>query len=227
MRARGYTLIEVLVAMVIFSVLMTLSVSSYRYFFNATGSKGSMDYDLSLLTKRKIINSTIKGLQPYYYPGFERKSELFFKGNENAFSFVTSNPSYLKEPMVIANFFIQESGKELAYCELPLGSVNLLNYKFKVSSCQDYQVYLNAENIRFSYFTWKDVLELDNYYSELLNIAIKPTPLWREQYDSAKTIILPLYIKVIIEGGETLLPSELLFAVPQEQPHTKADKNAL
>ncbi|WP_448563806.1 PulJ/GspJ family protein [Thalassotalea ganghwensis] len=227
MRTRGYTLIEVLVAMVIFSVLMTLSVSSYRYFFNATVSKGNTEYDLSLLTKRKIINNAIKGLQPYYYAGLDGKNELFFKGEKRYFSFITNTPGYLDEPLVIANFFVRESGKVLAYCELPLGSVNLLNYRFRESHCNEYQVYTSADNIEFSYFTWKDVLELDNYYSEMLNIAIKPKPLWREQYDSAKTIILPLYIKVMIEGGSRLLPSELLFEVPEELPHTKADKNAL
>lgn len=227
MRSKGYTLIEVLVSMVIFSILMTLAVSSYRYFFTATGSKANSAYDLSLLTKRKVINTSLRGIQAYYYQGADGKSKLFFKGERSSFSFITNTPSYISEPLAIASFFLLQSGTLLAYCETPLGSIALLDYRFKPANCPDYQTYLTAEEIQFSYFTWKDVFELDNYYSEMLNVAVKPKPLWRQQYDSAETIILPLYVKITTKNGEPLLPRELFFELPQEIPHTKGDKNAL
>lgn len=225
---KGYTLIEVLVSMVIFSVLITLAVSSYRYFFSATSKKNSQSYNLSMLTERKIINTSIQDIQAYYYQDFDGKNKLFFHGTKNSFSFVSNSPSYLDASMVVATVFASHSNTQLRYCEQALGSVSLLNFHFRESDCSNSKLYLLSENIKFLYFSWKDAFELDNYYSDLLNITIKPKPMWRTQYLSAQTLALPLMIKIKIETkpNQDLLPAELMFKVPQEQPQAKRDKNA-
>ncbi|WP_175623906.1 type II secretion system protein [Pseudocolwellia agarivorans] len=223
---KGYTLIEVLVAMVIFSVLITLAVSSYRYFFTSVGDKKNQSYALSLLTQRKIINTSIKGLEAYYYLDYDNKSVLFFNGKKESFSFVSYQPSYLDEPLVVSTFFIAESGKELRYCERPLGSLALINYMFRDSDCPVSHLYFEGESISFSYFGWKDAFELDNFYSEYLNVAIKPQPKWRFQYNSAETLTLPLFIRIQHATSNSLLPNEFMFELPQELPEAKREKNA-
>lgn len=224
-KPKGYTLVEVLISMVIFSVLITLAVSSYRYFFSATASKNAQAYTLSLLSQRKIINTSIKAVEPYYYVDYENKSRLFFLGEKARLSFVSFNPSYLNEPLVISTLFITNSGNELHYCEQALGSVSLVNYKFRENDCPNSKLYLKGDNISLSYFTWKNALELDNYFSEYLNVNIKPRPKWRAPYNSAETLALPLYIKISTSNASGLLPLEFMFEVPQEIPLAKRDKN--
>ena len=224
--SKGYTLIEVLVSMVIFSVLMTLAVSSYRYFFSATNKTNSQSYNLSLLTERKIINTSIRDIQAYYYQDFDGENRLFFHGTKNSFSFVSNSPSYLNASMVVATVFASNSNTQLRYCEQALGSVSLFNFHFRESDCSDSKLYLLSENIKFLYFSWKDAFELDDYYSDLRNITIKPKPIWRAQYLSAQTLALPLFIKVETKQSNDLLPVEFMFEVPQEQPQAKRDKNA-
>ncbi|GAA0815192.1 hypothetical protein GCM10009111_13140 [Colwellia asteriadis] len=224
-KCKGYTLIEVLVSMVIFSILITLAVSSYRYFFSATASKNSQAHALSLLSQRKIINTSIKALEPYYYVDYDNKSRLFFLGEKERLSFVSYNPSYLNEPLTISTLFLAESGNELYYCEQALGTISLMNYRFRERDCLEKKLYLKGENIRFSYFSWKNALELDSYFSEYLNVNVKPKPQWRSQYDSAETLALPLYIKISTSNALGLLPNEFMFEVPQELPIAKRDKH--
>lgn len=224
-KMKGYTLIEVLVAMVIFSVLITLAVSSYRYFFSATASKNGQKYALSLLSQRKIINTSIKAVEPYYYRDYDNKTKLFFLGEAKQLSFVSHKPSYLNEPLVIATLFITNSGKELRYCERPLGSLPMINYRFRERGCPDSKLYLQGENIRFSYYSWKDAFEFSNYYSEYLNITIKPKPQWRAQYNSAKTLALPLFIRISTTNVVGVIPAEFMFEVPPELPLAKRDKS--
>lgn len=222
---KGYTLIEVLVSMVIFSVLITLAVSSYRYFFSSIGVKKGQAYTLSLLTQRKIINTSIRGLEPYYYIDYDNKSKIFFHGNKNNFSFISYRPSYLDEPLVISTFFIIESGRELHYCERALGSVQLKDYFFRESDCQDSKLYFSSENISFSYFGWKNGFELSNFYSEYLSVAIQPKPNWRALYNSAETEVLPLFIKIKHAINNDLIPPEFMFELPDELPGAKRDKS--
>lgn len=224
-KVKGYTLIEVLVSMVIFSVLITLAVSSYRYFFSATASKNGQTYTLSLLSQRKIINTSIKALEAYYYVDYDNKSRLFFLGRKDSLSFVSYNSSYLNEPLVISTLFLADSGTELYYCEQALGSTSLVNYKFRGSDCPDSKLYLKGDDINLSYFTWKNALELDSYFSEYLNVNVKPKPEWRTQYNGAETLALPLYIKISTSNTSGLLPAEFMFEVPQELPLAKRDKN--
>ena len=222
---KGYTLIEVLVAMVIFSVLITLAVSSYRYFFSATASKNGQTYALSLLSQRKLINTSIKAIEPYYYLSYDNKSTLFFQGEKQNLSFISYNPSYLNEPLVISTLFIANSGKELRYCERPLGSLPLANYRFRENDCLESKLYLQADNINFSYYSWKDAFEFYDYYSEHLNVTVKPKPQWRAQYNSDKTLALPLFIRIHTTKNDGLLPAEFMFEVPPELPLAKRDKN--
>lgn len=224
-RRCGYTLIEVLVSMVIFSVLITLAVSSYRYFFNSIDKKKNQEYRLSLLTQRKIINTSVKRLEPYYYVDYDSKPKLFFHGRKSDFSFVSAQPSYLNEPLVISTFFTANSGRELYYCERALGSIQLQNYSFRDSDCETKHLYLLGEGIAFSYFGWKDGFELSNFYSEYLNVTVQPTPKWREQYDSAESLVLPLFIKVKHTTRNSLVPTEFMFELPHELPGAKRDKS--
>ena len=212
--------------MVIFSVVMTLAVSTYRYFFSTIGSGENQTDEVILLTQRKIINTSINSIESYYYLDYNHKARLFFHGNKNNLSFISSSPSYLDEPLVIATLFIINSGRELYYCERALGSVSLINYQFRSNDCPESKLYLQGEDVDLSYFGWKDALELDNYYSEYLNVSIKPKPIWRQQYASAETLTLPIYIKIKHMQKKGFLPREFMFEMAQELPQSKREKNA-
>jgi len=223
---KGYTLVEVLTAMVIFSLVISIAVSSYRYFFSATGKTSKNKDDLALLTKRKIINQSIKAMQAYYYRNFEGTNKLFFYGDQNVVSFVSDHPSLLEEPLVVANLYVTNSGKDLMYCEQGLGTVNLDNYKFRESQCEHKLVYLTNEQIKMSFFAWENHLELDDFYSEFTTQVVEPKPKWRLQYDAKTTLSLPLFIKVSLTGKNKMLPNEFMFKIQEELPYTKRRKNA-
>jgi prepilin-type N-terminal cleavage/methylation domain-containing protein len=222
---KGYTLIEVLVSMVIFSVLITLAVSSYRYFFSSLGKNVNQDYKLSLLTQRKIMNVTVKSLEPYYFMSYESKPTLFFYGTKTSVSFISYSPSYLDEPLVISTLFITDSNKELRYCERALGSLKLNSYVFRTNDCPESKLYFEGENIDIAYFGWENALELSDYYSEYLDVVIKPEPKWRNEYNGAEANTLPLFIKITHTTKNSLLPKEFMFELPEELPGAKRDKS--
>lgn len=190
-KEQAFTLVEVLVAMVIFSLVMALSVTSYRFsLMNLT--KVNKSEKLTLLTTAKIINNQIHSMVPLFYHLDNGEQAPFFQGNISQFSFITETPIQIDSPVAIAT--VQVIDEKLIYCESPLGTVKLENYK--VTNCTESLVFLTGEDIELSYFGWKNSLEESDYYSEYLSVAVKPSPKWSHVFLSQERKLLPIYISI-------------------------------
>ena len=150
-QAKGFTLIEVLVAMVIFSLVMTVAVSSYRLsIINLTKQDRSLD--LNTFTTIKLINKQIKSLKPFFYTLDNGEKAPFFIGTENTMLFITETPILQDSPLAIAMLYIDK--KRIYYCEVTFGSQALTSLKSTIP-CEEKIEYLNVENAKFSYLIHK------------------------------------------------------------------------
>lgn len=197
----GFTLIEVLVAMVIFALVMTLSVTSYRFsLLNLT--KDDKQKNISELTHIKLINKQIRSLQPFFYPLQNGEKVPFFYGTEDGFSFITDNPIQIASPLAIAKIVVVQN--EMHYCEVAFGSIDLTKFSTRDLQCQQSILYLSGNDIKLSYFGWKDRLDLDNFYSEFLNINIRPEPLWYSQFLAEKRKLIPLFVQINVKNSSSI-----------------------
>lgn len=192
-KEKAFTLIEVLVAMVIFSFVMVVSVTSYRMsLMNLT--KENKSERVKELTSIKIINNQIRSLIPFIFRLSNGEQVPFFQGKRNQFLFITENPIQVTSPIAIV--LIQVVENQLQYCEVEYGAVKLENLIFKSNACKAPFIYLTGEGIELSYFGWENAFELDSYYSEYLNVAVKPQPRWSGDFFSQERKLLPLYIQI-------------------------------
>ncbi|RZF79169.1 prepilin-type N-terminal cleavage/methylation domain-containing protein [Pseudoalteromonas sp. CO325X] len=226
---RGFTLVEVLISMVIMSLIITLAVSSYRYFFNFGNQDNIQDQDKALkrLTELQPINNAVRSSLAYYYlSGYEQQKKIFFQGEQRALSFITTKPALIDSPLAIGILLVRIDGAEdqLLYCELPLGSRDLSTFKVVDSDCDEGSKfeYLRANDISIDYFGWESRTDIENFTSGWFGRAeVNLTPKWFQNYDSGKTKLLPAYIRVtsIYEvGKKTWLPEELMWKLSEENP---------
>ncbi|MEL0633123.1 type II secretion system protein [Pseudoalteromonas carrageenovora] len=203
----AFTLIEVLVAMVIFSLVMTVSVTSYRFSVSEL-TKAEKSYQTNKLTTIKLINNQIHSLIPFIFRTELAEQVPFFQGNETGFSFITENPIQVDSPLAVAQLKIVDD--KLLYCETQYGMFLLEDIDHINHECSSPITYLSGEGISISYFGWKDSFELSNFYSEYLNVAVKPVPTWSAKFSAAKRKLMPLYINISIEEQ-----SDILLKIPQ------------
>ncbi|MDC9521296.1 type II secretion system protein [Pseudoalteromonas sp. Angola-31] len=206
-RQSAFTLIEVLVAMVIFSLVMTVSVTSYRFSLSEL-TKEEKNNQIKHLTTTKLINSQIHSLTPFIFRTEMGEQVPFFQGNSNAFSFITDKPIQVTSPIAVAT--LQVVDDTVQYCEIEYGTFLLEDIDRIPKDCSSPITYLAGKDISITYFGWKDNFELSNFYSEYLNIAVKPKPLWSPTFSAAKRKLMPLYVRISIAEH-----TDILFKIPQ------------
>ncbi|MGO2073943.1 MAG: type II secretion system protein [Pseudoalteromonas sp.] len=190
-KEQAFTLVEVLIAMVIFSLVMALSVTSYRFsLMNLT--KVNKNEKITSLTRIKVINKQIHSMLPIFFHLDNGQQAPFFQGNNSQFSFITESPIQVHSPMAIATLRVVDN--QLSYCESEFGTSKLEN--FKGNKCNESFLYLIGEDIELSYFGWKNNLEESDYFSEYLSQPVKPTPKWSSVFLSQDRKLLPIYIEI-------------------------------
>lgn len=213
---RAFTLVEVLIAMVIFSLVMTLAVSSYRYSLQNLSKQGKNN-NLAALTTQKLINKQIRTALPFYYTLYTGSNALFFEGTESSVQFITDHPILIDSPLAVVELKVSEN--EVSYCEIAFGSVSLESVS-KGTTCDKKITYLEGNRIQLHYFGWKDSLELDNYYSEYLSINVKPSPKWSSEYSATQRGVLPLFLKISLSSER-----EIVLKIPEVNSYQRQGSN--
>lgn len=213
----AFTLVEVLIAMVIFSLVMTLAVSSYRYsILNLTKQGKSASVDA--LTTTKLVNNQIRTLKPFFHTNQEGAKTPFFVGEEKSMLFITESPIIVSSPIAVSALIIE--GNRLEYCEMPFGSFPLYQPPSSLP-CDEKLTYLDANEIEISYFGWKNNFELDDFYSEYLNVNIKPSPKWYKTFKGSIRGLVPMFVKIASDKN-----SDIILQIPEVTPYQRGANNA-
>ncbi|WP_286259833.1 PulJ/GspJ family protein [Pseudoalteromonas apostichopi] len=216
-RQGAFTLVEVLIAMVIFSLVMTLAVSSYRYsILNLTKQDKSRSVDT--LTTVKLINNQVRSLKPFFHINQEGAKTPFFVGEEKSMLFITESPIIVSTPIAIAALIIENN--KLEYCEVPFGNFPL-HQPPSSFPCGEKLVYLDADEVEISYFGWKNSFELDDFYSEYLNVNVKPSPKWYGTFKGNIRGLVPMFVKIASDKH-----SDIILKIPEVTPYQLGANNA-
>jgi len=163
----GFSLIEVLVAMVIVSLITTTGMFAFKLAINQIDRQSSLTFDepMRFTQIKNLFNAT------YFY--VEEKNDKFridefeyiykFNKNEREITFVSNAPIYTKQISLI-NLKIQD--RKLMYKEEPIYTERQ-NYKAPVffNDTREYEILNEISNASFSY---EDAIDLPKEIS--LNI---------------------------------------------------------
>ncbi len=172
---KGFTLLEILVAITIFSIAIALVSYSFRHSINIVKYLNfSYAEDLQKLSKlRDSIVSTFFFLTQDDSKINEKSKifKFFFKGNESSVEYITCKPLLVKDREIVLSR-IRKEGDTLIIEEYPVYDKEI-NYKkpsFDGIKPKKEVVLKNVEKIKFSYL--KDQHEFD-YLNGTIPDAIK------------------------------------------------------
>lgn len=199
----GYTLIEVLIAMVILvSLMLTANYSYSQYSSYWAGRLGQFDRTLFKFQGLLQTKDTIDSVVPYIVEDNKGEYTFYFLGRDQGVTFVSAAPIFgvTQNDASVVRLFIEKAGPmyQLVYEEAPLADEVLLRLDQQLTFKYRLVLLSSTEPLSFSYFGWQQRVHkfLREDYGDIL-------PNWQNNYDAAVSQLQPLAIQLHI-GNEVL-----------------------
>lgn len=200
---RGLTLLEMLVATLILTAVLSLSSGAYSYY--VAGFNKSQDRILRQLhhTKAELawqdqlaaaFDYNVK-VGPYNY-------KPWFKGSNDSVSWVTTISMQQQGATAVAWLGVKDG--MLLYCERLIAQALLTDATFKPDTlCGTYsKEIMPAQSITLQYYSWPSLADRQNSMSESYpGMQLQP-PAWFNKLDGFVSGVLPLFVKVIIDTDD-------------------------
>lgn len=223
---KAFSLLEVLIASTIFSVVLVVASSAFK-FFMSMGSR-TINSEVVMQESMQSINlrAAIKGLQHYYIRESAMSTEvkkLFFRGEKEGLTGITTTSlDFAQQPTRITVSKWQDKSKQwhLVYCEYDNRSVFPLAYI--ESTCEKPRIIAsNVKKVDFSYFGWSSLDTLYGQNSQIKSNLLFSKKSWQTPWYASQKGILPQYVKVAIEyeeGVKGYQPTQLWFHISDADP---------
>lgn len=158
---RAFTLVEMLVAIVLISLLIGVAVFSFR--LQLMSVQKTKTEGLNAVLKYNQIKSAFESIKYYVVQEFDalgrpmRQFDDFFSGDEKHALFITNNPVYSDKVSLVE---LSCSEGELVYKEQPLYSkyMNYLRPSFTQDHFRTLKIYKDLSRCEFYYIDLHEVL---------------------------------------------------------------------
>lgn len=199
-RNKGFTLIEMLIATVL--LLMVLATANYTYaFYNQYWNGRLGHFDRTVFTAKSLMQTqmAIESAIPYVVETeVKGKYGFYFLGRDEGLTLVSASPIFSKvaNASAVVRIFREktESGYQLVYEEAPLDEQLLLSLDQELEFNYRVVTLTGKNQIEFSYFGWPS---REDRYGLKPNSGLRQ---WFSEYDSARSRMQPLKIKIEIDG---------------------------
>lgn len=205
-QTKGFTLIEVLIAMLLLSIVMFIGSLSFSV-FSQRWQKDMGHFTLQAEQAKKffLLQRTIQGISNYFVLDAKKNPVYFFLGSPGHLVFVTNRPIFAAEGQALVRLSVLplEGGKQqLVYQETDFTKSPLFSLS-PLPAPGNTLVLLTAERIRFNYFGWENLEAKASFYDD--EIFTKQTPIWQDEYLSQLTSILPNAINITWGDNEPII----------------------
>lgn len=201
--AKGFTLIEVLIAMLLLSIVMFIGSLSFSV-FSQRWQKDMGDFTQQAEQAKKLflLQRTLQGISNYFVLDPKKEPVYFFLGSSTHLVFVTNRPIFASEGQALVRLTVLplEGGQQqLVYQETDFMETPLYNLEHLPEPKQSL-ILLTAENIRFNYFGWATMLDKASFYE-----GEGTQPIWQDEYLAQKTATLPYAINLSWGKNEPII----------------------
>lgn len=203
MKAKGFTLIEVLLAMVLLSIVMYIGSLSFTVFSERWQKElGGFKTDVSEARKLLLLRQLFQGAANYLVRDNSNKPVYLFTGDAKQLQFVTNTPIFQTGYQALVGLSIvtlANGGQQLVYTEYSFSAGPIFNLKSR-PVVQHSIVLLQAENIRFNYYGWESFAARSRYveYTEG-NLQ------WQLAYNAADIGTLPFAVNLTWQQNEPII----------------------
>lgn len=202
---KGYTLVELLIAMAVVSSLMLVGSFSYQFFANRWNKElGSFSKVESLSSGLIALQSIFKGISPfviYNTSTSPRTPTILFEGNNDALLGYTKRGLMYEEEIFRILIEPEGEGFQLVYQYNNFNKMRLLETTDTIEFEKSVVLLSNIKHVTFQYYGWNSITE------KVESGSTGTTPNLMEKYSSSTTQLLPLYIlvSIVTEEGSAVI----------------------
>ncbi|EKK9988304.1 prepilin-type N-terminal cleavage/methylation domain-containing protein [Vibrio vulnificus] len=218
-RVRGFTLIEMLVAMVLLSATVMIATSGYRQYVSGSSvfvSKYEEDikrYQVKALVRERLEHSLL-----YYSKkssNFNSKEVFpYWYGDKSQVQAVTSSSLNAPESSALYRLFLKD--EQVVYCEEIIDkSLPIMRLQLTINCFNEVIVAENVSDMQISYFGWPNIMDMILAQTRDISLGVAQARRWVDKYYGLDTQLMPDWMKVtfVFLSGE----SEVWFIDLQNQ----------
>jgi prepilin-type N-terminal cleavage/methylation domain-containing protein len=209
MKAKGFTLIEVLLAMILLSIVMYIGSLSFSIFSERWRKDlGGFNTDVSDARKLLLLRQVLHGAANYLVRDQQNRAVYLFAGEATQLTFVTNSPLFQPEAQALVRLTVRtlDNGQQqLLYSESSFASTPLFTNS-PLPEPEKTIVLLQSENIRFNYFGWESFAARIRYTE-----SYQGAPSWQPSYAAADIGVIPYAVNLSWSENEPII-----FALPHD-----------
>lgn len=200
---RGFTLIEVLIAMALLSVVMLVGSMGFSVFSQRwQNDMGSFSHELSQAKKLLLLQKAFNGIASYIVKNRQQQPVYLFQGSSRSVMFVSNAP--LLQPAAQGLIWLEvitndDGSDSLIYKEYSFIATPLFSLENLPQPNVSVEIF-RAEDIRFNFYGWKDEETRARSFD-----AERVSPEWQTDYISERSGILPYAVNLSWAGNEPII----------------------
>jgi prepilin-type N-terminal cleavage/methylation domain-containing protein len=205
-RVVGFTLVELLIAMTVLTMVIGLSSFAFSLFSRYwDGNLERFERSLGSLQRLDLVITALDDALPWAVRGGGGEVGFYFLGREEGVTFVTNSPVFEPGAPALVRLFREQTknGKwALYYEEAPLGEVSLRFASQVVPFKYRLQVLGSASEIGFRYYGYES--RGGAAEAELGAEPEVAIPIWLPEYDGMVRYRNPLKVALAIDRHESV-----------------------
>ncbi len=197
---RGFTLVELLIAMSIMLAMLVLAATAYQLYTD------SWQRDLSKIERsyqnfryNELLLDAMQAILPLAVTD-QGSRAYYFLGREEGFTAVTYSAIFNSGYPAVIRVFREtndDGSYRLVYEEASLQHIVLKSAEQTLPFSRRQVILNDLSDLSFSYFGWKDI-DLRMAAMGDINVSLTAKPEWFDEYDAISRRLHPQKIKIVI-----------------------------
>jgi len=206
LRSRGFTLVELLIAMAILGMVVGLASYGYSlYTRHWEGRVGHFDRAQAQYQRLDLAIAALENTLPYVVRDARGRPGFYFLGREEGLTLVTLSPVFTPGDLAVIRLFREPAGDgrwRLVYEEAPLGDTRLRRAEQTLPFRHRMVVLDGLPALSFAFYGWRSVqARLEAADSPELGLG----PEWSAEYDGLALEQHPQRIALRIADVDTVV----------------------
>ncbi|MEH8021208.1 prepilin-type N-terminal cleavage/methylation domain-containing protein [Rheinheimera metallidurans] len=203
MKAKGFTLIEVLLAMVLLSVVMYIGSLSFSIFSERWRKDlGSFNTHVSDAKKLLLLRQLLHGAANYIVRDTNNNAVYLFYGDEQQLVFITNQPIFQTAAQALVRLTVKTlpSGEQqLLYAESSFLKQPLFR-DAPLPQPDKTMVLLQSKHVRFNYYGWRSFADRSQFMEDSEGQLE-----WSATYNAASIGMLPYAVNLTWAQNEPII----------------------